>query len=83
MQIECDSFFFSLLGSLRERHQRVAEEISSLESVDKTAQDLSAKLRRLQKEISAVDVWEKEAEHREAEDKMKVLTSYSIHSFGK
>ena len=61
----------SLLSTLRDRHECVTSEISSLEGVDKTAQDLAAKLKRLQKEISAVDVWHKDS-HENANKKLEV-----------
>lgn len=64
-------FYFRLITTIDERERRVTEEISSLESVDKTALDLLDKLKRLQREINNANPWSKDQEETKA--KFKVI----------
>jgi hypothetical protein len=50
------------LDSIEERHQKVTDEIASMESVDKTALELLDKLKKLQKEIGRTDAWAKDSD---------------------
>ena len=50
----------ALLQGLEDRLQQVGDEIGNLEASNKTSVDLLDKLKKLQKEIGALDVWKKD-----------------------
>ena len=54
--------FFSLQTTLAERQSRVEDEMSSLAGVDKTAAELTDKLKRLQRDINRAEPWDKDQE---------------------
>lgn len=61
---------FSLVKSVEERHDRVCQEIASLDNVDKTSQALTEKLKRLQTDIQGANAWSKDS--NQAEQGLKV-----------
>ena len=66
----------SLLSSISARHQRVSDEIHSLDGVDRTAAELSDRLRRLQREVDRADPWDRDA--KQAEETLKVRVDFFL-----
>ena len=59
-----------LISQLEDRVKVVSEEISSLEGVDKKADELQEKIVKLNRALAAIKVWHQD--HSETEDKLMV-----------
>jgi hypothetical protein len=63
------------LDALSSRHRAVADEIHSLEGVDRNTTDLMEKLRKLQAETAKTNPWAKDDEETDSLLKVKKATS--------
>ena len=62
---ETNSDFFRLISQLEERVKVVSEEISSLEGVDKRAEELLVKVARLNQALANIRVWAQDDQETE------------------
>ena len=62
-ETNCD--FFRLISQLEERVKVVSEEISSLEGVDKRAEELLVKVARLNQALANIRVWAQDDQETE------------------